>query len=167
MAQAWDKGNITSSHKPSHPSSRITSGSHGDGRHGSHGMVKKKKKNTLRSERSEGKLSRQMTSVTPAIVSDDDLDISIRSGIHHTHTYTHTMSCITLFTTSYVGPGEFITSSRNDHNNIMRKHNISPHNSVAMVKHPNKQTVSKATRKKSGDCITNLDGVWQVQDKER
>ena len=82
MAQAWDKGNITSSH----PSSRITSGSHGDG---SHGMVKKKKKNTLRSERSEGKLSRQMTSVTPAIVSDDDLDISIRSGIHHTHTHTH------------------------------------------------------------------------------
>ena len=47
VAQAWDKGNITSSHKPSHPSSRITSGSHGDGSHGSHGMVKKKKKNTL------------------------------------------------------------------------------------------------------------------------
>ena len=92
MAQAWDKGNITSSHKPSHPSSRITSGSHGDGSHGSHGshgMVKKKKKNTLRSERSEGKLSRQMTSVTPAIVSDDDLDISILSGINHTHTHTH------------------------------------------------------------------------------
>ena len=63
-----------------------------------------------------------------------------------------------------IGPGELITSSRNHH---MRKHNISPHNSVAMVKHPNKQTVSKATRKKSGDCITNLDGVWQVQDKER
>ena len=99
VAQAWDKGNITSSHKPSHPSSRITSGSHGDGSHG-HGMVKKKKKNTLRSERSEGKLSRQMTSVTPAIVSDDDLDISIRSGIHHTHTHTHTMSCIMLFTTT-------------------------------------------------------------------
>ena len=46
---------------------------------------------------------------------------------------------------------------------LPRKHNISPHNSVAMVKHPNIQTVSKAT----GDCITNLDGVWQVQDKER
>ena len=91
VAQAWDKGNITSSHKPSHHSSRITSGSHGDGSHGSngHGMVKKKK-NTLRSERSEGKLSRQMTSVTPAIVSDDDLDISILSGINHTHTHTHT-----------------------------------------------------------------------------
>ena len=66
-----------------------------------------------------------------------------------------------------IGPGELITSPRNDHHSIMRKHNISPHNSVAMVKHPNKQTVSKATRKKSGDCITNLDGVWQVQDKER